>query len=211
LLQAIPKQKQIDFILQKATELGVGRFELCYSERSIPRMKHDVEQDRLRRWEQIMIDACSQSGRCRVPELKSIGPLEAAVGYALKGAALKGTPAKEAAVKDSATMNETAQGGVFPLLLDPGGRAFHEVMAEAPRDVPVCLGIGPEGGFSEEETALLHEKGFVSAHLGPRILRVETAVVAALTLVQSLTGNMDAPTVEDSWNEFPIPRDSSDD
>jgi 16S rRNA (uracil1498-N3)-methyltransferase len=169
LLQGIARGERMDLILQKATELGVARLVPLACERSVVRLDAAQAAKRLEHWRAIAIAACEQCGRNRLPEIDAVLPSER-IADAPGGAA---TPAGA----------RTAR-----LLLEPGAplgltRAAAGLHA-------VTLLVGPEGGLSERERALAARAGFTACSLGPRILRTETAPLAALAVLQALAGDL---------------------
>jgi 16S rRNA (uracil1498-N3)-methyltransferase len=167
LLQGIARGEKMDLILQKATELGVAAIRPLMSLRSNVRLSKDNMDRKHGHWLGVMRSACEQSGRNRVPEL---------------------LPAMR--VADAlATLQQPVR-----LLLEPeesaqGLRQLVPVTAGAPIG-PVVLLVGPEGGFDETEIAAAQAAGFRSCRMGPRVLRTETAALAALAALQALAGDM---------------------
>ena len=160
LLQGIARGEKMDWILQKATELGVGAILPVASERSEVRLDAERADRRVAHWRSVVRAACEQSGRARVPAVGAPQPL---------ATALDALPAHAR------------------FLLDPfAERAIAAVALEAPACV---LAIGPEGGWSPRDRTLLLEKGFVGVRLGPRILRTETAGLAAIAALQAQWGD----------------------
>ncbi|MEH6419452.1 16S rRNA (uracil(1498)-N(3))-methyltransferase [Pseudomonas sp. CGJS7] len=163
LLQGVARGEKMDLILQKATELGVSAVHPLWSQRSEVKLDEARAQKRLAHWRSVVASACEQSGRARVPEVAA--PLSLA-------AALAGLPA-----------------GGLRLILDPDGElAFSTLAADA--GTPVLLAIGPEGGWSPLDRQQLHEAGFQGLRLGPRILRTETAGLAAIAALQARFGDL---------------------
>lgn len=170
LAQGISAGDRMDLTLQKATELGVSRIVPLRCERSVVRLDAERAARRHEHWRHILASACEQCGRNRLPEL--LEPVE--VHAWLAGA--------------SATPDPSAPAGQR-LMLDP--RAIHSLAARLRRDGgPVVLLIGPEGGLAQHEAAAAQARGFDGVRLGPRILRTETAPLAALVLVQALAGDL---------------------
>jgi 16S rRNA (uracil1498-N3)-methyltransferase len=159
LLVGLPKADKMDFILEKATELGADRVVVFRSSRTIPRPDANDERKRLSRWERIALAAAKQCGAGRVPRVEGILPFPAALA---------------AAAPDEAKVVFYEGVGSFGL---------KKVLAPLSASRTVALLVGPEGGFSEEEVGEAERAGFVRAGLGKRILRVETAAVAALAMV----------------------------
>jgi len=162
LLQGLSRGPRMDTVMQKATELGVRIIQPVLAERSVVRLDALRSQTRLEHWQRIVISACEQCGRSIVPEIR---------------------PAK---------MLDEALAGVGPdtvgLTLDPAGIApLAQLLGTATR---VALAVGPEGGFTEAEIRTLTLAGFRGLRLGPRILRTETAPLAALAILQYARGDL---------------------
>jgi 16S rRNA (uracil1498-N3)-methyltransferase len=162
LLQGIARGEKMDWILQKATELGVAGFVPVESERSEVRLDASRAGKRLAHWRSIVGSACGQSGRARVPEVAPPQALEAAL------VRLPETGAR--------------------YLLDPRAKESIATIA-APAD-GCLLAVGPEGGWSRRDREALHASGFAGLRLGPRILRTETAGIAAIAALQSRLGDL---------------------
>ena len=162
LAQGIARGEKMDLVLQKATELGVAAFAPMVTERTEVKLDADRAGKRMAHWRGVLGAACGQSGRARVPAL-----------------------AEPVSINTYAA-GETAD---LRLVLDPQGR--HSL-----RDLPLkpgqslALAVGPEGGLSERDLATLRAAGFVGLRLGPRILRTETAGLAAIAALQSLHGDL---------------------
>ena len=163
LAQAISGGERMDFTLQKAVELGVARVQPLYSERSIVRLDPARAARRSAHWRQVMISACEQCARNIVPELEAPVPI---IDW-LSGLGL-------------------AQPEELRWLLTPHA---HARLAERPQPRVIVLLAGPEGGLSTAETELAQLRGFIAMRLGPRVLRTETAALAALAAVQTLWGD----------------------
>ena len=161
LLQGIARGEKMDWILQKATELGVAAVLPVGSERSEVRLDAARADKRLAHWRSVVVSACEQSGRARVPEVAGPQPLATAL------AALAPVPR---------------------YLLDP---LATEVVATLPATLRECvLAVGPEGGWSPRDRGQLLAAGFLGLRLGPRILRTETAGIAAIAALQSRAGDL---------------------
>ena len=164
LAQGISSGDRMDLTLQKATELGVTAILPLACERSVVRLSPERAERRLEHWRQILLSACEQCGRNRVPALAPVMGMEdwlASLGPA----------------------------GDQRLLLDP----LAEVGMARIRTEPtsgVLLLVGPEGGFTRHELAAAHRSGFQGARLGPRVLRTETAPLAAIAILQALHGDL---------------------
>lgn len=153
---------RMDLVVQKAVELGVTRIRPVFTERGKVRLDARRGARKHAHWQGIAIAACEQSGRNRVPEILPPAPLAAAL--------------------------EDIRDAVPGFVLDPGGNdAFATGLGNAQR---VRLLSGPEGGFGAAELELAVRAGFRPVHLGPRVLRTETAPVVALSLLQGLAGDL---------------------
>lgn len=160
LLQGISRGERMDYALQKAVELGVNRVIPVETERCNVQLSGGRANKRLAHWQGVMVSACEQSGRSIVPELTAIMSLE-----------------------DALSNNKVP----CQLVLDPladVGFTMIEKHAE------ISLLIGPEGGLSEQEIMQANSADFQSVRFGPRILRTETATVAALAVVQTIWGDL---------------------
>jgi 16S rRNA (uracil1498-N3)-methyltransferase len=158
----ISKGERMDYALQKAVELGAAALLPLTTERSVVKLKEDRLDKRLRHWQGIVIAACEQSGRRRLPQLAPPQRL---------GAWLAGLPADH-----------------HRLLLHHD--AEHPLPAlPAPAAGRVTLLVGPEGGLAPAERAAAQAHGFTPVRLGPRVMRTETAPLAALAAVQALWGD----------------------
>jgi 16S rRNA (uracil1498-N3)-methyltransferase len=161
LLQALARGEKMDWILQKATELGVDAIVPVASERSEVRLDGERADKRIAHWRSVVVSACEQSGRATVPAVAAPGPLAQAVA---------GLPAS-----------------TQRLLLDPlatQGMRMLDVAAGG-----IVLAIGPEGGWSARDLAMLRGNGFEGLRLGPRVLRTETAGIAAIAALQACHGD----------------------
>ncbi len=163
LLQGIARGEKMDLILQKATELGVAGIIPVDSERSEVKLDAQRLQKRLAHWRGVVTAACEQSGRAVIP---TVQPPESLAD------ACKCLP-------DSA----------LRLTLDP--QAVHGI-ADLPSNIanPVVIAIGPEGGWSPRDRSQLTAHGFSGLRLGPRILRTETAGLAAIAALQARFGDL---------------------
>ena len=163
LLQGIARGEKMDLVLQKATELGVDAIVPVSGERTEVRLDAERAQKRLAHWCSVVESACEQSGRARVPVVAAPAALEAAA-RALHGDGLR-------------------------LVLDPQGEQRLQDLALTAGG-SVWLAIGPEGGWSSRDRGILHAAGFDGLRLGPRVLRTETAGLAAIAALQSRFGDL---------------------
>jgi len=161
LAQGVSRGERMDLVVQKATELGVSRILPVFTARSVVKLEGHKAVRRLEHWRAIAIGACEQSGRNRPPEVSSPVELEE-----LLRAERTGTR----------------------LLLSPA--AVLRVAQIARPEGAVLVLIGPEGGLAEEEQQRALAAGFVGVQLGPRVLRTETAAIAALVLLQREFGDL---------------------
>jgi 16S rRNA (uracil1498-N3)-methyltransferase len=159
--QAISRGEKMDFTLQKSVELGIKEITPLFTERCGVKLSGERLQAKLQHWQKVVIGACEQSGRSDVPHIYP--PVSLSIWL------------------------EQAFAGVKLLLHPIGAKRLKEI---PPPDSPICLLIGSEGGFSTPEVLLAQQFGFESIRLGPRILRTETAALAAITALQCLWGDM---------------------
>jgi 16S rRNA (uracil1498-N3)-methyltransferase len=153
------KRARLDYMVQKATEMGVARLRPVLTRRTAP------ERINLERMRANVIEAAEQCGILRIPEVREPEKLERVIG-------------RWESTRTLIFCDEACEGA-----------DTLEVLARQPRG-PLALLIGPEGGFAEEERKLLLDRSFVVAiSLGPRILRADTAAVAALALVNAALGD----------------------
>ena len=162
LYQGLPKGDKMDWIVQKAVELGVTAVVPVATRRSVARLegKADKKQER---WQRIAAEAAGQCGRGRIPLVSRPLP------FAEAAARLAGEPAL--------------------VFYEGGGRPLGELVGRDCRRLSIV--VGPEGGFEKEEVTRLLRNGAEAATLGKRILRCETAPLAALSVIMHLTGNLE--------------------
>jgi 16S rRNA (uracil1498-N3)-methyltransferase len=161
LVQGVSRSERMDLTVQKATELGVTRLVPVLTERSVVKLDGAQAARKLEHWRAIAIAACEQSGRNRPPEVRPPVSYREFIGSQL-----------EIATR---------------LLLAPLASLR---IADVPRPAAgVMVLIGPEGGLSAPEQAQALEAGFIGVRLGPRVLRTETAALAALALLQREFGD----------------------
>lgn len=163
LLQGIARGERMDLIVQKATELGVARIVPVLAERSVVRVDAKQRDRKREHWQAISVAACEQCGRNRVP------PIGEARGL---GDAIAALPAVSAR-----------------FLLAADGMETLPAFAARSRGKPVVLLIGPEGGIADNERQFALANGFTTCRIGPRILRTETAGLAALAALQCVVGD----------------------
>ncbi|ACX51758.1 protein of unknown function DUF558 [Ammonifex degensii KC4] len=158
LFQGIPKGEKMDLVVQKATELGVSRIVPLLTERVVVQWDGERARKRRERWQRLAREAVRQCGRSTVPRIKEVTSLPQALEEL-----------------------EPETVGIMPWEGERNLSLRSCLHSRHPRRV--ALFIGPEGGFSEREVALARERGVFTVTLGPRILRTETAGLAALALI----------------------------
>ena len=161
LVQAVSAAERMDFTLQKSVELGVAGIRPVISERCVVRLSGERAEKRVARWQEIVVSACEQSGRNIVPKVL---PLTTYVQ------ALQQLP------------QETTK------LLMSLNRA-QKLSDVQPQSGKVVFMVGPEGGWTEKEEQQAFDAGFQSVTLGKRVLRTETASLAAIAAMQTLWGD----------------------
>jgi 16S rRNA (uracil1498-N3)-methyltransferase len=162
LCQAVPKAEKMDGIIRHATELGAERIIPFLAERSVPRWRPDQLPRKRERWQKIAVEASRQCGRSGIPEVGEIVAFERM---------LRDVP--ESGLRLIPWEEETAT-RLREVLRDPARAGMTEFV----------LVIGPEGGFSAEEIDQARRAGFLSVSLGKRVLRVETASLAVIAVLQ---------------------------
>jgi|HubBroStandDraft_2_1064218.scaffolds.fasta_scaffold63415_1 16S rRNA (uracil1498-N3)-methyltransferase len=170
LAQGISRGERMDWVIQKATELGTSRIVPLFTKRSMVRLDERQAERKLQHWRAIAIAACEQCGRNKIPEL--------------------------AAPVDFFDVLPADDSGAMRLLLSPTGNLRIEDLAEVGQDLApgvrkgITVLIGPEGGLEEVEQEAALAAGFKAVQLGPRVLRTETAAIAALTIIQRYFGDL---------------------
>lgn len=160
LVQGISRGERMDFVLQKSVELGVKSITPLFTERCTVKLQGERLTKKQEQWQRIVISACEQSGRNYVPEVRPALTLAEWLAQAPLGQRLMLEPT---AADSLATLKPNA---AFEIL------------------------IGPEGGFSDQEVSLCHQQQCQGIQMGPRILRTETAALAAITALQCQFGDL---------------------
>ena len=162
LFQSISSNEKMDMVIQKATELGVSSIQPIFTSRSTIKLSLDRTKKRLIHWRQVSISACEQSGRSKIPTIKS------PIGFDQ--------------VSEGITTNS------LNLLLHPDNL---EESSNLPNEYSgdINIFIGPEGGFSQDEVLLLKKQNCINIQLGSRILRTETAPLAIIAILQYKYGD----------------------
>lgn len=164
LAQGVSRGSRMDYTVQKAVELGVARVAPVLTRRGIVRLDTARAGEKRTHWQAVAIAACQQCGRNRVPEVGEVRTLAASLARWRSG-----------------------REGELGVVLDPAAECG---LRELPRPpAGVTLLAGPEGGLTGEERQTALRAGFVAVRLGPRVLRTETAALAALAAMQALWGD----------------------
>lgn len=161
LAQGVSRGERMDLVVQKATELGVHAIVPLFTERSVVRLSAPQATRKLTHWRAVAVAACEQSGRNRLPQIAAPLPL-------------------------ADFLHQPPEAGAR-LLLSP--QAVARIQDVPPAPAATVL-IGPEGGLTETEQETALAAGFTPVRLGPRILRTETAALAALTVLQLEFGDL---------------------
>ena len=163
LVQCISRGDRMDFVVQKATELGVKRITPVLSQYGVVKLDNARAEKKREHWQKIAASACEQCGRTRLPLIDT--PITLKNWFGNKPASVDAE-----------------------LILTPG--AATPLASIATPETKVCVLIGPEGGFSETEYGDATVSGFEAVSLGPRVLRTESAAIATLAVLQSLWGDL---------------------
>lgn len=155
LVQGISRGERMDYTVQKAVELGVARIVPVLTQRTVVNLKGDRKQKRRDHWQAVVNSACEQCGRNTIPEVAPVTTLHEWLGKPNGGLKL--------------VLHHRAQSGL---------------PAQTVEQEPVTLLIGPEGGLSPDEIIAAQSAGYSPLRLGPRVMRTETAAVAALSVLQ---------------------------
>ena len=164
LAQAIASGERMDYTIQKAVELGVAAIQPLAASRSVVRLSGERADRRVSHWRAVAIAACEQCGRNHLPPIAAVAPLERWLAQ---------WPARN--------------DGSRPLLLSPRGETTLRELDRPAKTVVILA--GPEGGLTQDEESAARRSGFIPVSLGPRVLRTETAAVAALAAMQALWGD----------------------
>ncbi len=173
LAQAISSSEKMDWIVQKAAELGVNRIQLLATRRSVVRLSAERSDRRLDHLRKVVISACEQCGRNRVPDVLPSAPLHDWLSHRI-----------------SDVQNQS--GGDSPsscFMLSPAAKEGLRYYSDTFRMTAITLLVGPEGGFVRDEEEAALAAGFIPLRLGPRVLRTESAALAAVAAMQALWGD----------------------
>jgi len=165
LAQSLLKGEKMDYLIQKATELGVNEIIPFLSSRSVPRLEKSSVLKRLRRWEKVAIEASKQCGRGIIPKIE--------------------------AIRDYSEVLRTASPDSLRFILwEREGTGLKDVLQGLKEKTKIFFIVGPEGGLSSEEVWQAKQMGFIPITLGKRILRSETASLCLLSILQYEGGDI---------------------
>jgi 16S rRNA (uracil1498-N3)-methyltransferase len=165
LAQSLLKGEKMEYLIQKATELGIKKIIPFFSSRSVPLLDKSKKLRRYHRWEKIAIEACKQCGRVAVPKVE---PLQ-----------------------NYSDMLRMASSEALRLILwEKEGRGLKEVLQGSKGMTKIFFMVGPEGGMSDAEVGEAEKGGFIPITLGKRILRSETAGLCLLSILQYEWGDL---------------------
>jgi 16S rRNA (uracil1498-N3)-methyltransferase len=168
LIQCVPRGDRMDFVVQKATELGVARIAPVLSQRSVVRLDSSQTASKRLHWQAVAVSACEQCGRNRLPQLDAAQPLLTYLGSL-----------------------EPVAPHTLRWVLEPDDESQHPPDGQSGIAVnAVEFAIGPEGGFEPQELEAFELCGFTRIGLGPRVLRTETAAIAGIVMLQTRFGDM---------------------
>jgi 16S rRNA (uracil1498-N3)-methyltransferase len=160
LAQGVSSGERMDYTVQKCVELGISAIQPLMTQRSVVRLAGERADKRIAHWQAVAAAACEQCGRNQVPAVLPVQPLIYWLGTPVNGERYLLSPQADKRLREFARPSDT-----------------------------VTLLVGPEGGWNEEETTAAKFAGFAPMALGPRVLRTETAAVAALAAMQALWGD----------------------
>ncbi|MDY6845402.1 MAG: RsmE family RNA methyltransferase, partial [Thermodesulfobacteriota bacterium] len=167
LAQGVTKGSKMEYVIQKSAELGVDRIIPFCSSRTIPRFDEDKRKEKRLRWQKIAIEAVRQSMGKKIPEISQI-------------------------VNFEDMLKEEPDANRLLLWEKEGEVGLKEYLNKRDYEKGFLCVIGPEGGFSCEETDLAKKRGFVPVSLGKRILRTETVAVVVLSIIMYEIGRIDS-------------------
>ena len=165
LAQSLLKGEKMEYLIQKATELGIRKIIPFFSSRSVPLLDKSKKLRRYHRWEKIAIEACKQCGRITVPKVEPLQNYSEMLGMASSEA-------------------------LRLILWEKEGQGLKEILKESKERTKIFFVVGPEGGMSDEEVEEARRAGFIPINLGKRVLRSETASVCLLSILQYERGDL---------------------
>ncbi len=166
LAQALCVNEKMDWIIQKSVELGVTHIQPVTTTRSIVRLSEDRARKRLQHWQRVTIAACEQCGRNTVPIVSELMSLT-----------------------DWISVRKPGISDYYNFMLSPTGNNSLTRLSTSASPTCLTLAVGPEGGFTADEETILQQAGFLSLQMGKRILRTETAALAAISAFQMQWGD----------------------
>ncbi len=172
LVQTVCASEKMDWIVQKGVELGVTRIQPLTTKRGVVKLSDERAEKRIKHWQQVIIAACEQCGRNRVPPVMPLISISRWL---------------DNQVSERKNSSGDYSGSYF--MLSPAAKNGLRDLPAFSAAVPLTLLVGPEGGFTAEEEAAALLAGFVPLRLGGRILRTETAALAAIAAIQALWGD----------------------
>lgn len=170
LAQAIAKHDNMDFVMQKATELGIHQITPIITDRTIVKVNNSQSIKKIEHWQAIATNASCQSGRTMIPKINNIILL------------------------NNFIINSNHIHLKYKFILSPNNKTNNFSGFNLNSKQEIILIIGPEGGFSEQELNLAAQHDFININIGPRILRTETAALAAVSVLQAKFGDLDLKT-----------------
>jgi 16S rRNA (uracil1498-N3)-methyltransferase len=165
LAQSLLKGEKMDYLIQKATELGIQEIIPFLSSRSVPLLEKSGKLKRHHRWERIAVEASKQCGRSVVPKIESLQDY-------------------------SEILRRTSPNTLLLILWEREGTRLKEILERSEERKKIFFVIGPEGGFSQKEVEEAKRAGFIPVTLGRRILRAETASLCLLSILQYEQGDI---------------------
>lgn len=173
LAQAVCANEKMDWIVQKGVEMGISRIQPLVTKLSMVRLSAERAERRMKHWEGIVISACEQCGRNRIPQMLPLISLPNWLG---------------AQTSECKNLNNGIPCNPC-FILSPGAKKGLRDFPGSPAVTALTLLVGPEGGFTSEEEAAAAVAGFIPLRLGKRILRTESAALAAVSAMQTLWGD----------------------
>jgi 16S rRNA (uracil1498-N3)-methyltransferase len=173
LAQAVCANEKMDWIVQKGVEMGISRIQPLVTKLSMVRLSAERAERRMKHWQQIVISACEQCGRNRIPRILPLISLPGWLG---------------AQIGECKDLNNSMPR--YPcFILSPTAKKGLRDFPGSPPITALTLLVGPEGGFTPEEEAAAAVAGFIPLRLGKRVLRTESAALAAVSAMQTLWGD----------------------
>lgn len=173
LVQAVCASEKMDWIVQKAVELGVSRIQPLATKYSVVKLSGERVERRVNHLQKVAISACEQCGRNRVPQVLPLGSFHGWLGTQ---------------VARCKNLNDGPRSDLCFLLLPAAKKRLRDFSQSSGIEAAILL-VGPEGGFARDEEEAAHVAGFIPLRLGDRILRTESAALAAVAAMQALWGD----------------------